>query len=65
MPSLDARDVSNNHNISGAPWKTYAPKDPSKDTRDIFDVLGGETHAPYLVQLTCLVESPMKLYVQN
>lgn len=65
MQSLDAYDVSNNQSISGAPWKTYAPKDSSKDTRHIFDVLGGETHAPYLVQLTCLVDSPMKLYVQN
>ena len=29
------------------------------------DVLDFDTHRPYLVQITCLIESPMKLYVQN
>ena len=65
LQSLAAYDVSNNHSIGGASWKTYAPKDPSKDERTFLDLLGGDTHRPYLVQLTCLVESPMKLYVQN
>ena len=63
--SLSAYNVSSNHNIFGAPWKTYSPKDPSKDKRDLLDVLEGESHKPYLVQMTCVVESPMKLYVQN
>jgi hypothetical protein len=65
MKTLNAYDVSSNHNIFGAPWKTYAPKDASKDDRSFLDMLGGHTHAPYLVQMTCLVDSPMKLYVAN
>jgi len=54
--------ISNNHSISGAPWKTYAGPN---DDRSIFDVLDFENHRPYLVQITCMVESPMKLFVQN
>ena len=49
----------------GATWNTYIPKDPKKDTRDAFQVFDFTNHRPYLVQLTCLVESPMKLFVMN
>lgn len=64
-PSVNAYNVSSNHNLFGAPWKTYASKDESKDNRDPWDILFFESHRPYLVQMTCLIESPMKLYVQN
>ena len=55
---LDQYDVGSGH------WgKRYVPK--SGDTRSPLDVLEADSHRPYLVALTCLVESPMKLYVQN
>ena len=39
---------------------------PAKsDERHIFDVLDTYSHRPFLVSLTCLIESPMKLYVLN
>ena len=55
-------NVTSNHNIFGAKWNTYVPK--NSDNRDILDVFQ-KNHSPYLVSLTCLVESPMKLYVLN
>ena len=54
--------VSSNHNIFGAKWNTYAAKN---DDRHFLDSLNMHDHRPYLVSLTCLVESPMKLYVLN
>jgi hypothetical protein len=33
------------------------------DDRSVLDLLNANDHRPYLVALTCLVESPMKLYV--
>ena len=66
MKSVKDYNVSNNMNIGGASWKTYAAVDPAKDTRDPLDALDGfHTNRPYLVQVTCVVESPMKLYVLN
>lgn len=47
----------------GAVMNTYIPKG-QYDTRSIFDHLDAE-YKPYLVALTLLVESPMKLYVEN
>ncbi len=47
----------------GAPFTTYVPK-PQYDTRSILDHIDSD-HKPYLVALTLLVESPMKLYVEN
>ena len=55
--------VSKNHNIFGAPWKTYVRN--SYDGRHALDILELDEHRPYLVSLTCLVESPMKLFVYN
>ena len=55
-------NVTSNHNIFGAKWNTYVPK--NGDNRDILDVFQ-KNHSPYLVSLTCLVESPMKLYLLN
>ena len=60
--NLDLKDyrVSKNHGIFGAKWTTY------KSGREhVFDVLDVDENRPYLVSLTCLVESPMKLYVLN
>ena len=45
----------------GAPCTYYTPV---KDERSIFDFLD-ETKKPYNVAVTALIESPMKLYVQN
>ncbi len=64
LPSREDYNISSNHSIKGAPWKTYVAKGQA-DKRHIFDVLDFDGHRPYLVQLTCLVESPMKLYVLN
>lgn len=47
--------------LLGAPLTVYAPK---PDTRDWLDHLD-YTHKPYVVAATLLVESPMKLFVQN
>ena len=45
----------------GAPTKYYVPKN---DDREFTDGLS-EDNKPYNVSVTCLVESPMKLYVEN
>jgi hypothetical protein len=51
--------------LLGAKWNKYVPKDGALDRRHVMDVLDTVNHRPYLVQLTCLIESPMKLYVFN
>lgn len=61
--NLKDYNVTQNYNIFGAKWTTYAPKD--RDTRHVLDVLDNDVHKPFLVSLTCLIESPMKLYVLN
>jgi hypothetical protein len=47
--------------VMGAPAKYYTP---AEDTRDIIDSLDGDC-SPYCVAMTVLIESPMKMYVQN
>jgi hypothetical protein len=47
----------------GAPLTTYVPKS-QYDTRSCFDHIDSD-YKPYLVALTLLVESPMKLFVEN
>ena len=47
--------------LMGAPHQVYAPKN---DTRHFLDHLD-YTYKPYVVAATVLVESPMKLFVQN
>ena len=37
---------------------------PADDKRDFIDGLDSD-HKPYGVAITCLIESPMKLFVQN
>lgn len=65
-PSIQHYNVSSNHGIGGAPWTTYSPKNEQFDSRDAFDAFDSfDTNRPYLVQITCLIESPMKLYVLN
>uniref|UniRef100_A0A7S3CML0 Uncharacterized protein n=1 Tax=Strombidium rassoulzadegani TaxID=1082188 RepID=A0A7S3CML0_9SPIT len=61
---LKEYSVSQNHSIFGAKWNTYAPNNESLDRRNIMDALD-TNHRPYLVQVTCLIDSPMKLYVLN
>ena len=64
--SIKDYTVSKNHNIGGAQWKTYQPADPSQDSKHPLDALDSfSSNKPYLVQITCVVESPMKLYVLN
>ena len=47
--------------LFGANMIHYAPK---RDERSFLDHLDSN-HKPYVVAITCLIESPMKLYVQN
>ena len=47
--------------LLGAPCTYYTPKD---DKRDLIDGLTLE-HKPYNVAITALIDSPMKLFVQN
>jgi len=47
--------------LFGAPQTVYVPKN---DTRDFLDHLD-PNHKPYVVAATLLIESPMKLFVQN
>jgi hypothetical protein len=63
--SVKDYNVSKNHNIFGAKWTTYAPLSEKQDSRSPLDLLDTVSHRPYLVSLTCLVESPMKMYVLN
>ena len=66
MKSVKDYNVTSNHSIGGASWKTYHPIDESKNTRDAFDAIDSfHVNKPYLVQVTCVVESPMKLFVLN
>jgi hypothetical protein len=48
-------------NLFGAPQTVYIPKN---DTRSLLDHLDSN-HKPYVVAATVIVESPMKLFVQN
>ena len=45
----------------GAPCTYYAP---ANDQRSVFDNFESG-RKPYLIQITALIESPMKLFVQN
>lgn len=47
--------------LFGAPQTFYIPKN---DNRSVWDNLNSD-RKPYLVAATVLIESPMKLYVQN
>ena len=48
--------------VLGAPCTYYTPV---KDESSIFDFLDSDEKKPYNVAVTALIESPMKLYVQN
>ena len=72
MPPWPVRDRASNGpadsyvtqetSILGAPATYYVSKE--NDTRSFFDFLDDD-HRPYLVAVTAMIESPMKLYVQN
>lgn len=47
--------------LLGAPCTYYTPVD---DQRDLIDGLANE-HKPYSIAITALIDSPMKLFVQN
>ena len=47
--------------LFGAPQTVYVPKN---DTRSMWDHLDSN-HKPYVIAATVLIESPMKLFVQN
>lgn len=47
--------------LMGAPEQVYTPVN---DKRDLIDCLDAE-HKPYLVAVTAIIESPMKLFVYN
>lgn len=64
LPTVDDYHVSSNHSLFGADWKTYVAANKD-DQRHVLDVLDTGDHRPYLVQLTCLIESPMKMFVYN
>lgn len=51
--------VETKSSILGAPCSYFVPKE---DNRHFLDVLE-EDHKPYLVAVTTLITSPMKLYV--
>lgn len=59
MPK-DAYSVTNS-SMLGAKCDYYTPKNGSQSVLDFL----GEDHRPYLVAVTALIESPMKLFVQN
>jgi hypothetical protein len=56
----DAYNVTNT-SLMGAKCDYYAPKNGSQSVLDCLE----EDHRPYLVAVTTVIESPMKLYVQN
>lgn len=45
----------------GAPCNYYVP---ANDTREVWDVLESG-RKPFCIAVTCLIESPMKMFVQN
>ena len=57
----DAYTISKS-TLMGAPLTTYTSK--KSDNRSIFDTLDRD-HKPYLIAVTALIHSPMKLYVWN
>lgn len=61
--SLSEYNVYNDHGIGGAKSKSYVTKEG--DNRHFLDFLNADTHRPFLVSLTCVVDSPMKLFVYN
>jgi hypothetical protein len=58
---LDEYDVTES-TLMGAPLKVYTSK--AGDTRSVLDHLDSE-YKPYLVSVTTLIHSPMKLFVWN
>lgn len=59
MPK-DAYSVTNS-TMLGSKCDYYTAKNGEKSVLDFL----GENHRPYLVAVTTLIESPMKLFVQN
>jgi len=49
------------NSLMGAPQTVYVPKNDQRHFLDHLD----SNHKPYVVAATVLIESPMKLFVQN
>ncbi len=47
--------------LNGAPMTIYVPKNDQRHFLDHLDY----SNKPYLISVTCLIESPMKMFVQN
>jgi hypothetical protein len=61
--NFDCKVVSKS-SLFGAPLTTYASA--KSDARHaIWDNFLNPDHRPYVVAVTCLVESPMKLFIYN
>lgn len=63
LQNITDYDIVQHHNIFGAQYKTFINRE--NDERSLFDNLKLNDHRPFLVSLTCMIESPMKLYVLN
>lgn len=59
--AADYKKVSNLPVFGAKHYSYVLPEE--LDTRHFLDWFEVDAHRPYLVQLTCLIESPMKLYV--
>lgn len=59
LPASEYKITKNS--LLGAPQTVYLPKN---DTRSMWDHLDSN-YKPYVISATVLVESPMKLFVQN
>ena len=53
--------IETKSSLLSAPCTYYTP---AEDQRDVLDGVDPD-HRPYCVAITALIESPMKLYVQN
>lgn len=62
--SFDMKSSSKSK-LLGAPLTQFV--NPKNDTRNGFwdNFLNPQEHKPYVVAITCVVESPMKLNIQN
>lgn len=63
LQNISDYDIIRHHNIFGANYNTYIDK--NNDQRSLLDFLNIQSHRPFHVSLTCVIDSPMKLFVYN